>query len=338
MLISLCIPTFSRANMLAELLESIIDQQVALDLFEVIVSDDASHDNTLACLETYQAKLPNLRVLSQSNNIGFDRNCLAVAAEARATYLWFLGDDDRLEFGALASVIQAIKDYPDIAGMTLGSIDHDSQLKEITGIKILPPTGLMHSADEVFSAIGDLLGFISTLVIHRETWNSVCHEEPIHHYFKLYVQVYIIGKVLQRKPLWLVFNHPCIGYRSDNDQFIKSLGWYDRLAADVVAYRTISADLFGVSSKTTRAFESRIFNTHIQSRLINGKVQGLVSGNVKKVIQLLYGHYYWLPAFWLIGLPVLLTPRFLILNLRKFYQTFIPFSGAQRAKKLSANS
>jgi hypothetical protein len=105
-----------------------------------------------------------------------------------------------------------------------------------------------------------------------------------------------------------------------------------------VAYHTISGDLFGVSSKTTRAFESRIFNTHIQSRLINGKVQGLVSGNVKKVINLLQGHYYWMPAFWLIGLPVLLTPRFLILNLRKFYQTFIPFSGAQRAKKLSENS
>jgi glycosyltransferase involved in cell wall biosynthesis len=338
MIISLCIPTLSRAIMLVELLDSIFNQHVEHDLFEVVVSDDASHDNTLECLEAYKTKLPNLKILGHSKNIGFDRNFLAVAVEAKGEYLWFLGDDDRLEPDALTSVIQSIKDYPGIAGITLGSIDYDSQLKEKTGYKPLPPTGLLHSADEVFSNIGDLLGFMSTLVIHRDTWNAVCKEEPIHLYFKLYVQVYIIGKVLQRKPLWLIFNHLCIGYRSDNDQFIKKLGWYDRLKADVEAYHAISLDLFGENSKTMRNFESKIFKTHVKARLINGTTQGLVSGNVKKVIKLLYKHYCWLPAFWLYVLPVLLTPRFVMVSLRRFYQTCIPFSGAQRAKKINSSS
>ena len=196
----------------------------------------------------------------------------------------------------------------------------------------------MHSVDEVFSTIGDLIGFMSTLVIHRETWDAICKEEPIHLYFKLYVQAYIIGKALQRKPLWLVFNHSCIGYRSDNDQFIKKLGWYERLLADVEAYHAISVDFFNENSKTTREFESKIFNAHVRGRLLNGKVQGVISGSQIKVIKLLYKHYFWLPAFWLFVLPILLIPRIVIVNLRKFYKTYIPFSGAQRAKKLNSDS
>jgi abequosyltransferase len=333
--ISICIPTYKRAYMLAELLESVVLQNIGSDVLEVVVSDDASPDDTLAVLATFSDRLPNLKIIKQPKNIGFDRNFLEVVAGASGEYVWILGDDDRLEPNSINLVINAIKQNPDIAGITLGSIDYDSQLINKTGLKQLPPTGLMHSAEEVFGKIGDLLGFMSTLVIHRATWNAVCAEAPVQDFFKLYVQVYIIGKVLQRKPLWLVFNTPCVHYRSDNDQFIKQLGWYDRLAADVEGYHAISVDLFGKNTAASRAFDAKIFNAHVRARLINGQTRGLASGSKLKVIKLLLAHYYWLPAFWLFALPILFIPQTAIISLRRFYQEKIPFSGTRRARKLS---
>ena len=57
-LLSICIPTINRENYLHKTLESIVSQKVFLDtyLVEIVISDNASEDNTKILCEQYTKK------------------------------------------------------------------------------------------------------------------------------------------------------------------------------------------------------------------------------------------------------------------------------------------
>jgi len=57
--LSICIPTYNRAAFLGEALDSVIRQ--ATDEVEIVVSDNASTDNTEALVREYQARFPRIR-------------------------------------------------------------------------------------------------------------------------------------------------------------------------------------------------------------------------------------------------------------------------------------
>jgi len=90
--LSICIPTYNRSKLLAELLDSIILQNEPG--IEVVVSDDASPDDTADVVAFYTGKLPNLKYIRQDKNIGLDRNFRAVVEAASGDYVWLMGDDD----------------------------------------------------------------------------------------------------------------------------------------------------------------------------------------------------------------------------------------------------
>ena len=89
--LSICIPTYKRSQLLAELLDSIIAQGIP-DI-EVIVSDDASPDDTADVAQGYYARIPHFTFIRQPENIGLDRNFLAVVEAATGDYVWLMGDE-----------------------------------------------------------------------------------------------------------------------------------------------------------------------------------------------------------------------------------------------------
>ncbi|OED49871.1 glycosyl transferase family 2 [Rhodobacteraceae bacterium (ex Bugula neritina AB1)] len=110
--LSICIPTYNRARYLETVLVHL--QEVVAQLpfeTEIIVSDNASDDNTLALLETSQALLP-LTILKQSENIGAVPNMHAALRAAKGTYLVYLADDDRLRVEALQNAISMLDANP----------------------------------------------------------------------------------------------------------------------------------------------------------------------------------------------------------------------------------
>ncbi len=114
-LLSICIPTYNRAELLRSALYSIVRQ--AADLggqVEVVVSDNCSPDHTpevIAWAET----LGPVRYHRNAENIGAGRNFLQLAQHlAEGEYCWLLGDDDLLREGAVAEVVSALAGHPDI--------------------------------------------------------------------------------------------------------------------------------------------------------------------------------------------------------------------------------
>ena len=108
--VTIAIPTYNRAAwiegaVLASLAQTYPD-------FEVLVSDNASTDDTLTVLA--QFKDPRFRVVRQERNLGLVGNWNACVAEARGTYLALVPDDDRIAPEFLERCMALIKREPNL--------------------------------------------------------------------------------------------------------------------------------------------------------------------------------------------------------------------------------
>lgn len=334
--LSICIPTYNRSACLRELLAS-IEAQDRPDI-EVIVSDDASPDDSADVAEQFVGRIRNLTVLRQPTNLGLDKNFLAVTSQAKGDYIWLMGDDDRLEPEGMDLVLAALKRWPGVAGLTLGVIDYDRDMLKPIGIRPTPATHTIVGAEQVFSEIPELLGFMSALVIDRRAWMEMSQSPDLGKYHNYYVQVYIIGRVVGPDGLWGVVNEPCVGFRTGNDQFHKKFGWFKRLEIDVAAYDAIAVGLFGKNSPTYRAMTRRIFDTHVMARVRNVKTAEGPTASIPEAVRYLYGYYSWLPPFWTNLLPTLLMPKWAVAVMRRAYKRLSPSSGAARARSFERAS
>lgn len=106
-LLTIGIPTFRRPRYLRHLLEQIQSEIKGLSGIEILVSDNASGDQTIALLIELRKKMP-LRYQINSENIGVDRNTIAIIRSATGRYLWMVGDDDLFVPGAIRRVHAAL--------------------------------------------------------------------------------------------------------------------------------------------------------------------------------------------------------------------------------------
>ncbi len=334
--LSICIPTYNRSRFLAELLDSIIAQ--GRPEIEVIVSDDASPDDTAMVGESYIGRIPKYRFIRQPQNLGLDRNFLAVVEAATGDYIWLMGDDDRLEAGGATRVLAALERWPEVAGLTLGVIDYDLAMKRFVGIRPTPPTQLIEGVGPVFSRLADLLGFMSALVVDRTKWQEIAATPSVKDFQNYYVQVYIIGRVIERYKTWGVVQEPCVGFRTGNDQFKTKFGWLQRLKIDVEGYDQIADALFAHDAVAHAAMRRRIFGTHVMARITNAKTSPESTPGIFEAAYYLFRFYGAMPRYWTRALPTLLAPKWSMRAARAAYKRFASASGAARARTLSAAS
>jgi glycosyltransferase involved in cell wall biosynthesis len=106
--ITVAIPTWNRQAFLAINLASLQAQcaQLPPGSVEVLVSDNASTDDTQAVVERAQAPGLGIRYIRNAENIGADRNFAQCFNQARGEYILMLGDDDILLDGVLAMLLE----------------------------------------------------------------------------------------------------------------------------------------------------------------------------------------------------------------------------------------
>lgn len=110
--ISICIPTYNREQLIGDCLDSVVSQinDNNLSLIEIIISDNASTDNTKKIVETYQQKYSNISYYRNDSNLGLIRNIIKVTTYAYWEYLWLLADDDCLSSFSIGYILEIIKD------------------------------------------------------------------------------------------------------------------------------------------------------------------------------------------------------------------------------------
>jgi len=109
MLLSAIIPTWNRAHLVCDAINSALNQRPG-DV-EVIVVDDASTDNTAALIQDTYGECVRLLRLSQRGGAGAARN--AGVALARGEFVAFLDSDDTWLPGKLDAELRVFEHFPE---------------------------------------------------------------------------------------------------------------------------------------------------------------------------------------------------------------------------------
>ena len=110
MLLSVIIPVYNVEKYLSRCLESVLDQDITEDLYEILIIDDASPDTSLAIAKDFQSKHSNIKIISQENK-GLSGARNTGIKNAKGNYLYFIDSDDYIERKAFGKLIQVAIKY-----------------------------------------------------------------------------------------------------------------------------------------------------------------------------------------------------------------------------------
>ncbi len=112
--VSICIPTYNRARYLRCLLESFVANIHDLThSHEILISDNASTDNTESVVAEFSSKL-NIRYIKRPQNYGAHDNWQSLRRQVNGLIQLYVADDDELIFSELSLVIDQMLADPDI--------------------------------------------------------------------------------------------------------------------------------------------------------------------------------------------------------------------------------
>lgn len=222
--LSICIATYNRAPFIADTLNSIIDQ--ATNECEIVVSDNASTDDTERVVKECGKRSHRLRYIRQEKNGGMDRNFDDVVRRARGEYCWLMTDDDLVKPGAIAAILAAVSKHLSLIIMT-------TEVRDYTLSKVLEPKWPNFDSDRIYRPeeldrlFVDIRGplNINAIVFKRQLW---IERETARFYGSLFIHMAVAFQ--ERLPAdALLIAQPYITYRAGNVQtyssFVGELVW-----------------------------------------------------------------------------------------------------------------
>ncbi|WP_341988198.1 glycosyltransferase family 2 protein [Azorhizobium sp. AG788] len=113
-MLSICIPTYNRGPFLDYLLTDLATNCRFDFRYEIVVSDNASPDNTTEIVEKHKAAGLPISYFRQSENKGGYPNMTTAFMRAVGKYVFYLADDDLIIPEAVADNIHFLMDNPDV--------------------------------------------------------------------------------------------------------------------------------------------------------------------------------------------------------------------------------
>ena len=299
------IPTYNGDRYLAETIDSVLLQLPDIQgrRIEIIISDNASTDNTSTIVKRYVAAYPEIVFYTANpQNIGYDRNVDMLFKAAKGEYLWLLGDDDMLVPGALKKFFSVIQQYKNIAIFVLSV----SFLYINTGKKVW---NRKYQADRFCSDGDELLqqslwgtSALSSLCFRRNDWNT----ENLDKYLGTqWIHIGGMIEVMSHKRKAYIFSDEMVIVRMNNPRWAGHFG--NQLE---VGLKHLSV----FETTTKLGYDSRTFKCFLADRYANNfkdifflRPPGF---KCKMAIAERMIHFFKdKPGFWLFHLPVLFTPN-----------------------------
>lgn len=188
--LSFCIPTYNRAKCLSQCLASIIDDLGGdRERIEIVVSDNASSDNTRDVVAGAQRSFSNVKYHRNGNNVGFDKNLINAINFATGEYVFLLSDDDAVIPGSIKYVLDKLEEFGNSLYI-FSYIGYDKDLKNITEKNFGAISIDIHKYKNLqqfvkgynFYHPSDLVGLfggMSGKVFKRSVWQDIDKEEFI---------------------------------------------------------------------------------------------------------------------------------------------------------------
>lgn len=193
-LLSICIPTYNRAEKLQQCLEHIVSEckdSPVQNLVEVVVSDNASQDNTAQVVKQFQERFANIRYFRNDRNIGIDKNIINSVVRANGKYCWHIGDDDFMVPGSLKFLVDFFSKN-EVAVLTVDYRFLTSQQQmpsEQAPINEMLVTRT--NSPEAFYQKGYCQGTLGIFIFLRDLWMQVdrSHYEEFWSYYEIILKM-----------------------------------------------------------------------------------------------------------------------------------------------------
>jgi glycosyltransferase involved in cell wall biosynthesis len=119
--VTIGLPTFNGEKKIEKAVRSVLDQ--CYPNLEIVISDNASTDNTGRVCEALARRHPCISYFAQEKNIGMMPNFEFVLKRASSDLFMWLSDDDYLEEGILFRYVSFLSHHPDYV-LVSGAIRH----------------------------------------------------------------------------------------------------------------------------------------------------------------------------------------------------------------------
>ncbi|WP_347254302.1 glycosyltransferase family 2 protein [Leminorella grimontii] len=212
-LLSICIPTYNRYFYLKRLLDSILPQLVCVkEKIEVIISDNASSDETIHLCDEYAREYSFFRYSQNSKNEGPDYNIHNVFNCATGRYVWVIGDDEIVIENAIKNIIFLLdKHQPNFIFLNnIGNLNCTINHPSSNPVKYL----VTDNSERFSKLIGVYVTFISGCIINKSILDiNSDHKKLIGSYL---VQLSWVLPSLSHRGVHIFVQTPLIIAQQDN--------------------------------------------------------------------------------------------------------------------------
>lgn len=194
--LSVIIPTYNRASYLSQCLHSILSS--SYENLEVIVSDNASQDDTQAVVSSFTDN--RLRYYRNDTNIGAELNILKLLEYVSGDYIFCLTDDDYLAEGAISYIVEIIRSHPTV-GVIFNALRRlDARSRQFLS-DYVPYQGnrVFSAGEESLIALVWQAQCFSVITIRRDLIDLDGFKR---HIGSMYPQVYLVGSTMKRAPTY----------------------------------------------------------------------------------------------------------------------------------------
>lgn len=274
-ILSICIPTYNRCADLKLLLDSLVlcgEDMVNSGMIEVVISDNASSDNTDIMVQAYTEKIPSLRYLRNALNIGFAGNLNQVVNLGSANYCWLMGSDEKILPSAIKYIVESISENPDIIlgnPITNGRERLFLKRRGVSRFKI-------KSAEEFYSFTSECteysaaFAFISTIVIKKSYWcaENLSEIELSHPYTHMLRLTRAISK---NDTLILYLDQPLVETGHNINEYNSSV--LPHVELDLLTMKYISDVIFCKSEKIFSTYAYMLKNQYKYLDILKSRVE-----------------------------------------------------------------
>jgi glycosyltransferase involved in cell wall biosynthesis len=199
LLISIVVPTYNRSKYLQRCLDSILSQDGKY--YEVIVSDNASPDNTQELMENYLND-SRIHYYRNTTNLGVRENVYKATGYAQGQYIFWLTDDDYLLPNALSKVVEIINSNSEIGYIysPFSTLD-DRDGKIIGKYENFSQDILLKSGIETIAQVLPATWVFSRQILKKEFIDWTVWEK----YKKnSYFMTILVGRILLKSPAYYI--------------------------------------------------------------------------------------------------------------------------------------
>jgi glycosyltransferase involved in cell wall biosynthesis len=300
-LLSICIPTYNREKELSLLLSTIIPQCIGKQV-EIVVSDNASVDDTFNVCKKYTAMYNWIKYQCQPSNLGFAKNLVSALNLAKGKYLWMLGDDELINENSVQRILSALaENEPNLMICNLSRLnkvnDNWDAYKEFSSD--IDRHGL--SLDNLLQITGGWVSLISVNIISSVMFNDWLNRQNTHH-FSDYVGLDIILFSGSFGRCSLICN-PLVG-RIKQPFTTNRFEKIETYAFDFVSPLNQMVNCHKISSSIRNKIVTQAYFGMLGYKLIYKKMRGENFGPLRKWLKV----HSNIPMFWVFIFPLLISP------------------------------